>query len=258
MNLLHNGAFDGGLDEWTGSGTIDRSLGYPRPACVRLADGQSIRQEASVGPDSLYTLHWFYRLGAGATLTVQYGSVTHVLDGVPVDAWREGVLYFALDESATQDVTFAAAGGTAYLDSVTLLAGGLPITRAHLAQHVAGRLADLATEAALSSTAAGDTPEGDYSAAIDEALRSLGAITRWGDADVTALHASKVNDAVDSATTAMLQRLRARYALQTDVTLGPRSESRSQIAGSIDAMLSGAGADRRVKVRPLLHSEWRR
>ena len=247
-NYLENGGFDGNLDEWTGTGTIARALGYPRLGCVQLTTGQSIAQAEGLSEDTLYTLHYFYRLGSGATLTAGYGSITQAHSGAPVDAWQEGVLVFALDAGASDSVTFSSSGGTAYVDSVALLGGGLPITRQGIVAIVAARLSALATDASLSDTATGDTPEGDYTHAIDEALRQAGAVNRWGDPDVTQLIGSKVNDVIEATATATLQLLRTTYALQTDVSLGPRRESRSQIAVSIDALLSGSGSDRRVKV----------
>ena len=258
-NLLENGGFDGNLDEWAGTGSIARSLGYPRLGCVQLDAGESIGQAQSVNEDQLYTLHYFYRLASGATLTVSYGSVSQSHTGTPADAWREGVLVFALDAGASEDVQFDAAAAAAYVDTVTLLGHGLPISRQGILSIVAARIADLATDASLSSAAADDTPEGDYSYAIDEALRQAGAANRWGDVDVTLLSADKVNDAIEATVTAMLQRLRGKYALTTDVSLGPRRESRSQIADSIDRMLSGGAADRRIKVGRLQRmSGWER
>lgn len=247
-NLLENGGFDGNLDEWTGTGTINRADGYPRLGCVALAAGQSIAQTESVNEDQLYTLHYFYRLAEGATLTAGYGSIAQTHTGAPLNTWQEGVLVFALDAGASEAVQFSAAGGAVSVDSVTLLGQGIPITRQGILSTVAARIEDLASDAGLSSTGVGDQPEGDYSHAIDEALRQVGAVNRWGDPDVTRLETGKVNDLVEAATTAMLQRLRARYALETDVSLGPRRENRSQIAGSIDQMLAGGAADRRVKV----------
>lgn len=262
MNLLLNGGFDGNLYGWTGTGVIARSLGYPRLGCVQLAAGQSMSQAVGAGANALYTLHFFYRLGAGASLTAGYGSVTQVFSGGVVDVWQEGVLAFALDVGANSNVTFTASGGTLYVDEVALLLGGLPIARAEIATRLAKRLGALATDAALSSVASASGPEGDYSEAIDEALRSVGALNLWGDPDVTLVRSEQVNDLLESAQTAMLQRLRSSYALETDVTLGPRRESRSQIATSIDAMLGGGsgggGGNRRVSQGSLTHGEWGR
>lgn len=259
MNLLLNGGFEGNLDRWAGSGTIARNLGYPRLGCVLLTDGQTIFSETlGFAEDYPYQLHYFYRLGTGATLTAGAAGVTQQHTGAPLDVWREGTMIFALDTGANGQVSFGASGGTVYVDSVTLVASGLAITRAGLASLVAARLATLGTDAALSRTPDADGPEGDYTAAIDQALRALGALSRWGDPDVTQLAPAQVDDAADIARTEMLQILRAIYAKETDVKLGPRSESRSQIAGSIDRMLSGSAANRRIQYGRLLHSEWLR
>ncbi len=247
-NLLDNGGFDGNLDEWTGTGTIDRSQGYPRLGCVALAAGQNISQAETVNDDQLYTLHYFYRLASGASLTAAYGSISQTHSGSPLNSWREGALVFALDAVAGESVAFSASGGAAYIDAVTLLGRGLPLTRQRILAATSARISDLATDASLTDVAVGDQPEGDYTHAIDEALRQVGAVNRWGDPDVCRLDVAKVNDVIEAAVAAMLQRLRSRYALKTDVTLGPRRENFSQIAGSIDAMLAGGAADRRVKV----------
>ncbi|MFA6168294.1 MAG: hypothetical protein WC700_16855 [Gemmatimonadaceae bacterium] len=256
-NLLRNGDFSRGLYEWTGTGTLTRALGYPRLNAARLAAGQSLSQAQGISEQNLHTLHYFYQVATGATLTVGYGAVTQTHTGAPLDVWREGVLAFAPDVGGgNESVELSAAGGVAYVDTVTLLTGGLPVSRAATAATVADLIAAFATDAGLVMTANADGPEGDYSAAIDEALRALGAVTPWGDPDVTLLAATQVNDLLEGVKQAMLQRLRATYALDVDVTLGPRSERRSQIAGSIDEMLAGAGSDRRVKMGKLTHSAW--
>ncbi|MFZ1755031.1 MAG: hypothetical protein WBO46_14980 [Caldilineaceae bacterium] len=258
-NHLSNGGFDGNLDEWTGTGGINRSLGLPRLGCGELEAGETLSQSEGLSADTLYTLHYFYRLADGASLTAGYGSITQTHTGTPADAWQEGVLVFALDSGASDSVTFTASGATAYVDSVTLVAGGLPLTRQGILSVVSARIAALATDAGLSSTASGDLPEGDYTYAIDEALRQVGAVNRWGDPDVTALATAKANDVLEAAVTAMVQRLRSTYALKTDTSLGPRRESFSQIANSLDGMLSGSGADRRVKMGKLGHRHgWER
>jgi hypothetical protein len=258
-NLLQNGDFSRGLYQWTGDGTITRSLGYPRVNAAQLATGQALSQQIGISEENLYTLHYFYRVGTGATLTVAYGDVSQEHTGAPLDVWREGVLQFAVEAGdGNGAVQISAAGGTAYVDTITLMPGGLPASRAEMAADVAGSLGALATDAGVSTTASASGPEGDYSAAIDEALRAAGAMNRWGDEDVTLLDASRVNDAIEAARASMLQRVRATYALQTDVSLGPRSESRSQIASSIDEMLAGAGGSRRMSMGRLDHGDWRR
>lgn len=253
-NYLQYAGFDGTINgnHWTGTGTIDRSLGYPRAGCVQLTAGQSIAQAVGLSANQLYTAHLFYRPGDGASLTVTYGAISQTYTGT-TGQWNEAVMLFALSTSVNESLTLTASGGTVYVDTVTLM-GALPISRAALTTTVAARLGGLATDAGLSATPSASGPNGDYSAAIDEALRSLDADNEWGDPDITELDDDKINDLIEATVGSMLQSLRSTYALETDVSLGPRRESRSQIAASIDAMLSGGGADRRIKVAPLRRS----
>lgn len=258
-NLLNNGDFSRGLYEWEGSASIYRALGYPRLNCALLATGQTLTQARGISDENLHTLHYFYRVATGATLTAGYGDMTQTHTGAPLDVWREGVLVFSPETGEGNDsVEFSAAGGNVYVDTVTLMPGGLPRSRAELANDVAVRLAEIATDASLSATASSSGPEGDYSAAIDEALRAAAAMNKWGDPDVTLLDPLKVNDVIEAVRVGMLQRLRSKYALEVDVSLGPRSESRSQIASSLDEMLAGSGGSRRPTMGKLDHGDWRR
>ena len=262
-NLLSNGGFDGNLYRWTGAGVIDRVNGYPRAGCASLATGQSITSEVvGLGENWMHGIHFFYQLAVGATLTVSYGAITLAFTGAPLGVWREGAIFFALDTGGNSGVAFAASAGACLVDSVTLMQGALPIKRSAIAAAVAARMTSLVTDASLSATASATGPEGDYSAPIDEALRALGAVNGWGDPDVTRLDGAQINDAIDAAQSALLTRLRATYALETDVVLGPRRESRSQIAGSIDAMLGGGvggrGGGQRVTTGKLTNGDWRR
>ncbi len=259
-NLLINGDYSRGLYQWQGSGAIERTLGYPRLNSAKLAAGQAISQAIGISEENLYTLHYFYRVAEGATLTAGYGTVTQTHSAAPLDVWREGVLVFAVETGEGNDaVEFSAGGGICYVDTVTLMSGGLPKSRSELADLVAGQITSIATDKSYSTTANASGPEGDYSAAIDEALRAQSAMNRWGDPDVTLLEGGQVNAVIEAAKVSMLQKARASYALAVDYTLGPRSESRSQIAGSLDEMLSGGGGgNSRISMGPLYREDWRR
>lgn len=260
INLLRNGDFSRGLYEWTGTGAISRALGFPRLNCAALDAGESLSQAQGISEQNLYTLHYFYQVATGATLTVGYGAYTNTHTGAPLSVWREGVLAFAVDMGEGNDsVSLSTSGGAAYVDTVTLLAGGLAQSRAGIATLVAARMAAIASDQSFSTTPSATGPEGDYTAAIDEALRAVGCMNSWGDPDVTLLVPAQINAVVESARSAMLQKARADYALQTDVTLGPRSESRSQIASSLDEILAGGGqGGGRVTMARLDHGEWRK
>lgn len=254
MNLLVNGHFDGSLLHWSG-GVMNRSLGYPRPGCAQIDDGEAIEyifQALPASPGQVYSLHFFYRRAAGCVLSVTLGNANLEFFG-PTDVWQEGVLVLGVDDEVAVAPAFAAATATGYVDGVTVVTGVLPLTRWALMLTVSHRLAALATDAGLNAAATGKGPEGDYTAAVEESLRQVGAVNEWGDPDITALAADQVNAAIEAALTAMMGQLANHYALETDVSLGPRSESRSQIAKMLTT-LGGAGAgagDRSAKVGPL-------
>lgn len=257
MNILQNGGFEGNLYYWTGSGTIERALGYPRLGCAKLTAGQNVSQAVGLSENAPYGLHLFFRPDPGATLTIAYSDFSQGYNGSS-GLWNEATALFALSAGGNSSVTLSASGATVYVDSVTLLQGGLITTRAQLASMIASQLSTLASDAGLGRAPSAAGPDGDYSEAIDEALRAMGAVGAHGEPDVTALPLNKINDCVESGRVAMLQRLRAKYALKTDVSLGPRRESYSQIAQSIDGMVSGAGSNRRVVSAPLTYGEWPR
>lgn len=254
MNLLVNGHFDGSLLHWSGGG-MNRSLGYPRPGCAQIDEGDSLEyiyQAIGVSPGQVYTLHFFFRRPANAVLTASLGNASQEFAGA-TDAWQEGVLTLGVVEETTIAPAFLALNETGYVDGVTLAPGVLVLTRRALMLAVENRLAGLATDAGLAAAATTKGPEGDYTGAVEEALRQVGAVNEWGDPDITALAADQVNAAIEAALTAMMGQLANHYALETDVSLGPRSESRSQIAKMLTTLGSaGAGAgDRSAKIGPL-------
>lgn len=242
-NLVQNGRFYGNLDEWTGTATIDRSTGYPRNGCAKIEDGQSIAQDAGLSNDSLYSLHYFYRLAPGATLTAGYGSITQAHTGEQVGLWHEGLLQFAVDASASSNVSFSSSGGTAYADAVTLRIGAIPTTRCDIARVVANRLGTLATDQSLSICTSAKGVNGDYTDAIDEALRATGAVGNYGEPDVTKVCLDELNTVIDSAYAAMLQMLQGSYALSSgkQTWLGPRKETAGNTVEHISMLLGGSG-----------------
>lgn len=278
-NLLINGGFNGNLYQWSGTGTINRTAGYPRLGCVSLASGAYIQQARDIGANWLYTAHFFYQVATGATLTVSYNTITQTFTGSPLNVWREGVFSFALDSNVSNGaLRFAASDGACLVDSVTFLSGGLPATRAQIVTAVADNLSDLATDAGLSSTASASGPEGDYTLNLDDCLRAAGAVSTfgsagltvptdadpstWGDPDITQLEQSEISSLIQSVTDSLLTQVRSKYALETDVSLGPRRESRSQIVTNINALLgggkSGGGGAGRVSVGKLTNGDWPR
>lgn len=282
LKLLYNGGFNGNMYRWSGTGTINRIAGYPRIGCASLAAGQSIASEViGLGENYPYTIHFFYQLATGATLTAGYGSVvTQTFTGSPLNVWREGVITFALDTGGNSGVTFAASGGACLVDSVTLMGGGLPISRADIAVMVADNLGSLATDAGLSTTASAAGPNGDYSLNIDDALRAMGAVstfggagllgtyadeavTTWGDPDVTQLEMAEIGSVVELVTESLIVQIRNSKAGEVDITLGPRSERKSQLVANMNALLGGGkgkggASGKSVGVGKLTNNDWPR
>jgi hypothetical protein len=246
---------------------------------VSLAAGQSIAQARDVGANWLYTIHFFYQVAPGATLTVSYGAhVSQTFTGSVLGIWHEGIVAFALDAGESGGVTFAASGGACLVDSVTLLPGGLPISRADLVAIVADNLGSLATDAGLSTTASASGPEGDYTLNLNDALRAMGAVSTfgsaalqiptgpddatWGDPDVTQLDMAEIGGVVELVTESLMVQVRNSYAGEVDVSLGPRNERRSQLVTNINALLGGGkggkggASGKSVGVGRLTNSDW--
>ncbi len=100
--------------------------------------------------------------------------------------------------------------------------------------------------------------EGDYTYAIDAALRAVGATDpEAGGVDIRWLDPENVLTAIDVTVQEMLERLQMDYATETDVSLGPRRESFSQKSATIGAILGSGGASQgsgQVVQRNLRHN----
>lgn len=251
MNLLENGSFDN-LTEWTTTGELVRDDGYYRNGSIKLDSGEYASQQVSLSEDHLYSAHFFWKPAMGATLTVSYGAIEQTFSGV-INQWQEAIFQFALTSPGDDSIRFLAVGAAVYVDAVSLV-DNLPISRSRIASQVARRLGQLATDANISTVASATGVNGDYTDAIDEALRGVSAVDMYSTPDVTRVTSSQINDVIEAAYMSALQNIRASYALQTDVTLGPRRENRSQIGASIDAMLGsggGGGANKRIAISTL-------
>lgn len=260
QNLIHNGRFYGNLDDWDGTASINRSIGYPRNGCAQIDAGESITQDVGLTADALYTLHYMYRLASGAALTAGYGSTTQAHTGEQQNVWHEARLEFALDASANDNVTFSAAGGTVYIDAVSLRIGAIPATRGEAAAVVHRRLGTLATEKGLDTCADQNGPNGDYTDAIDEALRATGACGNYGEPDITRVQTSEVNTLLDAIYAAMLQHLQSSYALDSgrSTWLGPRKEQSGDIVQNIAALIGGGGTGRGAQETLYRANGWNR
>jgi hypothetical protein len=132
------------------------------------------------------------------------------------------------------------------------------ITRAEIAERIDDKLGRLASDRSLSTALSGALTEGDYTYAIDAALRGVNSIDpETGGVDIRYLDPGSVLTVIDVGVHEMLERLQMDYATETDVSLGPRRESLSQKAATIGAILGSGGASQgsgQVVQRNLRHS----
>lgn len=267
---LVNGRFLHNLDGWTASGgaSYHAGAGDAQYGIVVLPVGASIVQSFAVPHVRSYTLSLAVKTTSGtlstgqATVTIRDGQNNIVasidLSGdAPAWSIQTTTLGLAPGSSYRITLTNVSASATIYIDDVWLW----PVlnTRSDLAQTIHRKLAALATDASLSTTANGAQTEGDYTDAVDAGLRSAGAIDSETDLpDVRWLDATTVDIALDAIEREMLKRLQRHYATVVDLKIGPRDEKLSQISKHL-ASLAGGGdgaasqGSRKVVTRKLIY-----
>ncbi len=266
---LQNGRFLHDLGNWVASnaaysaGDGDDHYGV----AVLTAAGGYIEQTFAVPYVRAYTLHAAVKPVSGtlaadelvARITDGGGNtvVPLSLEGATANAWQENSDVVGLAPGTTYTLRITNNSALAVrVDDVWLW--HVPITRADIALRADDKLGRLASDRSLSTASSGVRTEGDYTYAVDAALRAVGAVDEdGGGVDVRWLDPGNVLTAIDVAVQEMLETLRLDYATETDVSLGPRRESLSQKAAAIGAILGSGGASQgsgRVVQRPLRHS----
>lgn len=265
--LINNGRFVHNLDDWTTAGGAAYSAGDgdAHYGVASLPVGASIAQEFSVDYIRQYTLN----IGLKCASQVTSGQVTAVItdgDGNSVTTlnltcsaatWSDNAntLGLAPGTTYTLTITNVSAAAAVKIDDVWLW--NVPASRATLASKVNTKLARLASERSLSTTLSGANTEGDYTAAVDAGLRGVGAVDPETDLpDVRWLDSALVDTALDAIELEMLERLYRDFAVETDISVGGRSEQRSQIAEAIAKMSAGTASPKRVVMRKLTHANW--
>lgn len=271
-NHLSNGRFLHDLDNWTASGA-EYSAGDGDDhygVAVLSSGGGYIEQAFSLAQLRSYTLNLSVKavggdLSAGqATVRITDGDgsivTTQNLSGTG-DTWTDNAISLGLAPGTTYTVriTNVSAGDQVKVDDVWLWF--VPITRANIAAAVNRKLGRVATDRSYSTAASGAQTEGDYTDAVDDALRSLGAINpETGLVDVRWLDENLVKSAIDTALQAMLERAAIDYGVEVDISLGPHSERLSQkreavekLAGLVSGVGGGGGGNQQVTVRRLRH-----
>ncbi len=270
-NHLQNGRFLHNLGNWTASnasysaGDGDDHYGV----VVLTAAGGYVEQTFAVPYVRAYTLHTAVKPVSGTLTTsdliarISDGGgnalVSLSLEGETSNTWQENsdVVGLAPGTTYTLRITNNSALSVR-VDDAWLW--HVAITRAEIASRADAKLGRLADDRSLSTTASGTLSEGDYTYAIDAALRAVGATDpETGGVDIRWLDPENVLTAIDVTVQEMLERLQMDYATETDVSLGPRRESFSQKAKTIGDILgsNGSGGSQgsgRVVQRPLRHN----
>lgn len=269
---LVNGRFEHDLDSWTVSGAVysagdgDEHYGV----AVLSTGGDYLEQTFSVPQLRAYTLHLAAKpvgaqLSAGqATVRIQDGDgntvVTKDIAGDTADQWRENEWKIGLAPGTTYTLrlTNVSAAGDLRLDDAWLWF--VPLAKADLIDHVHTKLGRLASERSLS------VADAIYDNAYLAGLRAVGAINpETGLPDVRYLDEESLQTALDAIEREMLEYLHREYAVETDIQVGPRRESRSQIARALEKLTGaggeGASGQGRVVTRKLHHEredyDWR-
>lgn len=97
--------------------------------------------------------------------------------------------------------------------------------------------------------------EGDYTYAIDSALRDMELLDSDDAPDITEAEVEQYNTLVEVVERYMLQKAQRALALKVDLALGPRRQAFSQQAKAVGE-LSRAGGSRRVVAMRLRHERY--
>lgn len=126
----------------------------------------------------------------------------------------------------------------------------MAVDRDTLARYVHRGISQLARGAAWSTASRSDgsdtLAQGDYTDAIDSALRELGYVDVDGVPDESLVDALDFESLAESVTMKSLERLQAYYATVVDTVGGPIRIYRSQIAKALGTAVSSSTGRRLV------------
>jgi hypothetical protein len=254
-NRLTNGRFRNNLDGWTASGAVySAGDGDDHYGVAVFGAGDYLVQTFAVTQSQSFTLHASIKSVGGDLEANDFQAVITDGDGnAVVSLSLEGTSNTWVDNTDTVGLV----PGTQYTLKLINNSFGddvkvddvwiwfVPITRANIAARVHAKLGRLATDRSYSTAASGSLTEGDYTYAIDAGLRSVSAINaQTGQPDTRYSNADDVNSVINVVYREMVEQLQAEYAVESDITVGPRTERRSQIAGSLSQIMeTGAKQD---------------
>lgn len=254
---LYNGRIENDLANWdiTGAVVYDPAQGSTFLGSAFVPAGATLAQDFGVGEGRTFTLDYKAKAAVAGSITVEIGrdasTVVWSRTDTAVTRWQSyshqiGLPYgtYWLRFSADVDM---------HMDDVSL--AHIYKSRVELAQIIHTRLGVLATSANITDPC---TALDDYNDALDAGLRGAGALYQ-GVPDIRLVDASTVDAVLDGIELAMLQKLHRYWSTKTDFSLGPRSESISQVTAAIDRLIGTAvggrssQSGRAVKTRRLIH-----
>lgn len=266
-NRLYNADFARDLNTWTAYGDAVHvvSQGYGELGVVHLpTPGSAVEQAFSIGVGRPYMIEVAV-CGASAdgelSLAIEtsggelvYASTLLFSDSAwTFHAERVGLPW------GDYNLRLACIDEACYVDDVSM--AHVVATRQELAQKTATRLGALAATADYSTGATQLSAEGDYTDAIDEGLRAIGALDQAGRPDVRYVEADVLSALLGAIELAMLHKLQRHWMTKTNYQIGPRTEYINQIQASLLALTGSAvggraaSAGRGVQTRSLEHGD---
>lgn len=239
-----NGRFEHHVNGWYGAPVYLASDGFKQPGCAKLALNQLMWQQFAVPITSLATIHYAFKFtGTGNDLTVTlfdgWGNSVQVWTPASLTTWQEIPVTIGMAMGGWYKLQFQHTGGNAgdlLIDDVWVWQ--VLETRADMATRIMAKLGRLASNRSWSITPVGTLTEGDLTFPIDDALRDVGAVdifTRTP--DVRWLDKEDVPRALQTVERLAMEKLRNDYLVETDLSVGGRSERFSQVAAGLEDTL---------------------
>lgn len=265
-NRINNPGFAGDTNNWTLSGNAAyiASQGNNELGAASLPDAASAISQQFTVTVSRPQMVDIYLKGVGSgnvslTITDGDGSTVYSSSLTVTASWANALGARVGLPQGTYTLTLTYSDVACYVDDVSV--AWVIKTRAELASEAANLLGDLASsDAGYSTTPSGSNTEGDYTQAVDAALRAVGAVDSAGRPDVRELTDDNVDACIDEVQRYMLHKLHRYYARNaTDFTLEGRTEHYHQRTAAIENLLGIAvggrpsASGRAVVTRKLIH-----
>ena len=262
-SYLYNGRFLSDLDNWTVLNAVySAGDGDEHYGVAVISQNGYVEQTFQPDYTRLHSIHISVKplttLTTGLTLLITDGNGNTVLSQAltgTANIWNETTIDIGLAAGDTYTLRITNTNpGAIKLDDIWLWY--LSMTRAAIATRVSEKLGRLASERSYSTTASGAKTEGDYTYAIDTALRKLDAIDpETALPDIRFLDYDDLQTMLESVEQEMIEKLQRDYSVEVDIRVGQRSENLSQITKSLSEMTTKDSKSGRVIVKKLNHED---